>query len=294
MMSTVLLFLLPGAFHSPQSYQPLINAFNSYNYINGYKLRFECIDYQRNKFISKNEMATMKSYINQSIKIIKTEYLKYKNNNNNNNNDNCKLYLIGHSMGSRIMEMVINDLIKYNNFKISDICGMIHICGTVFEPGQYYKQLDDKHNLIVQQPKFKQDNNIIKFNCIEDKCWMRINTLQFAKYFFINDIDDNHNNLIKWFFNTLQPEITSNVMFKTYYDKSIVNSKNFKNLYIHTLKDKCIHISIQKEMCDIFGIKDRIEMDTGHDPFIAKPNELCQHICKWIQSQQILPNHSRL
>ena len=84
--------------------------------------------------------------------------------------------------GSRLSQMIVSHLIKYESFSIDDIGGMIHITGTVFTNGQTYQELSDKHSQIVNKPEFKQENNIIQFGCInDDECWMRINTIEFAQ-----------------------------------------------------------------------------------------------------------------
>ena len=61
---------------------------------------------------------------------------------------------------------------------------------------------------------------------------MKIITLEFVKYYFVNDV--NEEKLVNWYYNTLQPEFTSNTTFLTNYDENIVNTKSIKNLYIIT------------------------------------------------------------
>eukprot|EP00483_Globobulimina_turgida_P011873 UN11895 len=180
-MTILLLFILPGAFHGPASYDKLIEAFTAYKQINKCRVIIKCIDYQRIQYITQHKMITMTTYIDESIKSIKNEYTKYRKYG-----DKCLVYLIGHSMGSRLSQMVVHNLIKYEQFSIHDIGGLIHIAGTVLKNGQTYKELSDKHYEIVKKPTFKQENNIIQFGCInKDECWMRINTIEFVKYYFL-------------------------------------------------------------------------------------------------------------
>ena len=177
---------------------------------------------------------------------------------------------------------------------MNNIGGLIHLSGTLFQNGQTFKELQQKQHKIRGKHKFSDSNNMKAFGCMdESECWIKFENMEYAKHLFVNDIDQNDKETLNWFLSTLQPEISSNVSHKTLYDPDIVNAKSLRNLYILTSMDNCIDISLQIEMCDAFGIesKDRIVMNTGHNPFVSQPDVLCNHICKWIQRQM---NSSKL
>ena len=184
--------------HTPSSYSKLITEIKNQNIINKnkYRIIIKCIDYQRLQY---QQTPTLNTYIDQCVSVIINDFHSIKRNNK-------LIYFIAHSMGSRICQTVLNNLIKFRKLNMKSIGGVIHIAGTVLKNGENYNKLHAKQNELNSKNKTKlkligNNNEWIKFMDHKD-----------IKKDFLNDInDENYIESIK-LFNTLEPEIISNII----------------------------------------------------------------------------------
>ena len=68
-------------------------------------------------------------------------------------------------------------------------------------------------------------------------------------------------------------------------DKVALTAANFgkvKKYYIHTTKDMALGYNLQKRMVASGGIKNVYSLDTGHSPFLSKPDALTEILMKII------------
>jgi pimeloyl-ACP methyl ester carboxylesterase len=69
-------------------------------------------------------------------------------------------------------------------------------------------------------------------------------------------------------------------------NKAVLSAANFGKVdkyYIHTLKDQALGYNLQKRMVATAGIRNTLLLDTGHSPFLSKPNLVIQALMKIVE-----------
>jgi hypothetical protein len=60
-----------------------------------------------------------------------------------------------------------------------------------------------------------------------------------------------------------------------------LSAENFgrvPRVYIETLQDRCVSLTLQRRMCTAMPCRKIISMDTSHSPFLSAPQELVRHL----------------
>ena len=276
MSTSVLVYLVPGTWHSPGSYSKLMDALNEkiyriYRRVEGiYEIRVQCIDYERLLYLKAGKVPTMNSYVEKCENAIKKDY--------DSVGKDCKIFIVSHSMGSPISQMVISNLVKSKHVNPDSICGMVHIAGNLVRNHSNIQPLSNAQSEILSR---NDEVDPIEMELIGDDWeWMRVQSTKSVQQYFLNDSQSAAD--VQKLHRSLEPEITSFMEFPVVYDEKIVDKTS--HCYVQTLRDNYIDIELQRKMCAEFGIRDQnvIVMDTGHDPAITKPLELSRHICKWM------------
>ena len=297
-------FVLPGAFHSHHAYERLIVELNRswVKLIPNQIAYIQSINYNRQSIHANKQ--SFDQYIDNAISDVSHCIDNNKNDNGKNKicnwNSNNNIYIIGHSMGARLSQVIANQLYYKYNIKIN---GLISIAGPLAQNGdnwekiaakqQYYndkrKKLETIDYIVNRPIESKSDNND---NDIDDQgpIWMKITCSNFIKYKFCNDYKNEMecNENCQWLLNRLESECMDNTSYIINYDENIINSNNIDMCFIQTILDKCVDIEIQKENCQQFNIKDIFRIESGHSPFasVSHSKELANIICNWIATRQ--------
>ncbi|MBT2623643.1 hypothetical protein J7E44_23060 [Chryseobacterium sp. ISL-6] len=94
--------------------------------------------------------------------------------------------------------------------------------------------------------------------------------------------NDGSNEDINLLVNKLRPEPVVAAGTPLNYSKDIYNTIANK-YYIYTTEDKAISYPFQQQMVSEANITNTYKIDTGHSPFLSKPNKLMQIINTIIQ-----------
>ena len=177
-MSTVaLIYIIPGAFHTPSSYFKMTESLKrKLRVMSGqYEMRIKCLDLERSKHIQNGTVPTMDTYVERCKGIMADDYRSV--------DGDCKVFVISHSMGSRLSQMIISRLIEEDHIGSDSILGMIHIAGTLLQNGHSYSEIQERQKDILES-NTKVDPWDMEF-IGENQEWIRIASMKSIYQYFL-------------------------------------------------------------------------------------------------------------
>ena len=188
------------------------------------------------------EKQTFADYVNTVINAI--------------DNNNEKVVLVGHSAGGAAISQAAEA-------RTARITCLVYVSGFMLTDGQSILDVasNDKGNEVLPATQFIEDGKAIIL--MPDKSRTPL-------YFDCSDED------AAWAAERLVPEATEPV--GAVLSLTEENYGRVPRYYIECLQDRAISIETQRAMISGQPVERVISMDSGHSPFLSRPEELAKHL----------------